>query len=102
LIQHIIAYANRKSKFSLSMPGLLRLPVKLLLSTRNELGGYLDSDEKDVFGVNSKALCPRSKQCKALLINAQAACQPTDGVHVAADLQQEMVLPLRDLEQSAS
>jgi len=32
------------------------LPVKLLLPTKNELGGSLDPDEKDVFGVNAKAL----------------------------------------------
>jgi len=36
--------------------GLWRLPVKLLLPTKNELGGGLDPDEKDVFGVNAKAL----------------------------------------------
>ena len=36
--------------------GLWRLPVKLLLPTKSELGGCLDRDEKDVFAVNAKAL----------------------------------------------
>lgn len=35
---------------------LWRLPVKLLLPTKNELGGSLDPNEKDVFAVNAKAL----------------------------------------------
>jgi hypothetical protein len=37
--------------------GLWRLPVKLLLPTKNAFGGSLDRDEKDVFAVNAKALC---------------------------------------------
>jgi hypothetical protein len=37
--------------------GLWRLPVKLLLPTKSELGeGLLNRDEKDVFAVNAKAL----------------------------------------------
>ncbi len=34
----------------------MRLPVKRLLPTRDELGGYSDPDEKDVFQVNAPAL----------------------------------------------
>jgi hypothetical protein len=38
------------------LAGLFGLPVKCLLPTRNELGWHLNPDEKDVFGVNQKAL----------------------------------------------
>src|SRR5438309_12042922 len=34
----------------------LTFTIKLLQPTKNELGGSLDPDEKDVFGVNVKAL----------------------------------------------
>src|SRR6476660_9891182 len=45
---------TEKASFPCPSPGLLRLHIKLLLPTRNELRGYLHSAEKDAFGVSSK------------------------------------------------